>query len=252
MNMSSNIDSGDFSTIVRLRSNKNYFLNRELTFAAIDGSFSDVILEGEKGAYIVIGIIKGKIFKDFKFTIDGISVKDELCICEAEKRMRELEYSSLKENEVDLIFFDRKLSFDKSLGILVPKNSIGIVKDFDIVKRERLNKVENPPWLVIEEDNGDTISGYFKLFPSSWVFYIESQVLVNDYEELLYLIYNLGMEPIPEALGYNYPLFLADKLVKYYRNKLSKFINTASLQSNIRYREFRSWIERLRNDGKYF
>ncbi|MEM4001727.1 MAG: nuclease, partial [Saccharolobus sp.] len=167
MNMSSNIDSGDFSTIVRLRSNKNYFLNGELTFAAIDGTFSDIILEGEKGAYIVIGLIKGRIFKDFKFTIDDISVNDELCVCEAEKRMRELEYSSIKENEVDLIFFDRKLSFDKSLGISVPKNSIGIVKDFDIVKRESLNKVENPPWLVITEKHGDAIYGYFKLFPSS-------------------------------------------------------------------------------------
>ncbi|AAK40791.1 conserved hypothetical protein [Sulfolobus islandicus Y.G.57.14] len=252
MNMSSNIDSGDFSTIVRLRSNKNYFLNRELTFAAIDGTFSDIILEGEKGGYIVIGIIKGRIFKDFKFTIEDISVDDELCICEAEKRMRELEYYNIKENEVDLIFFDRKLSFDKSLGISVPKNSIGIVKDFDIVKRENLNNVENPPWLVINEKHDETIYGYFKLFPSSWVFYIESQVFVENPEELLSLIYNLGREPIPEALGYNYPLFLADKLVKYYRNKLSKFINVTSLQSNIRYREFRSWIERLRNDGKYF
>ncbi|QGA54741.1 nuclease [Sulfolobus sp. E5-1-F] len=252
MNMSSNIDSGDFSTIVRLRSDKNYFLNRELTFAAIDGTFSDIILEGNKGAYIVIGIVKGRIFKDFKFTIEDISVNDELCICEAEKRMRELEYSSMKENEVDLIFFDRKLSFDKSLGISVPKNSIGIVKDFDIVKRETLNKIENPPWLIITEKHGDMIYGYFKLFPFSWVFYIESQVFVENQEELLYLIYNLAKESIPESLGYNYPLFLADKLVKYYRNKLSKLLTLNSLQSNIRYREFRSWIERLRNDGKYF
>ncbi|WP_338600783.1 DNA double-strand break repair nuclease NurA [Sulfolobus tengchongensis] len=251
MNTSSNIDSGDFSTIIRLRSEKNYFLNQELTFAAIDGSFSDIFFEDSKGSYVVIGIIKGKIYSNFKFNIENIVVKDEICMCDGERRMRELEYMALDTNNVDLIFFDRKLSLDKSLGISVPQNSIGIVKDFDLSIRERLNSIPNPPWLIISKRDNGIIYGYFKLFPSSWVFYIESQVFTENLEELLFLIYNLGKEPIPEALGYNYPLFLADKLVKYYRNKLNKLVSTTSLQSNVRYREFRSWIEKLRNNGKY-
>ncbi|TRM79879.1 hypothetical protein DJ522_09165 [Sulfolobus sp. F3] len=70
-------------------------------------------------------------------------------------------------------------------------------------------------------------------------------------EKLLSILYIFGKEPVPEALGYNYPLFLADKLVKYYRNKISNSFKLLELEDNIRYREFRSLMEKLRNDGKY-
>ncbi|TRM73711.1 nuclease, partial [Sulfolobus sp. E5] len=38
---------------------------------------------------------------------------------------------------------------------------------------------------------------------------------------------------------------------KYYRNKISNSFKLLELEDNIRYREFRSLMEKLRNDGKY-
>ncbi|MEM0016418.1 MAG: DNA double-strand break repair nuclease NurA [Saccharolobus sp.] len=251
--MSSTNDSGDFNTIVSLRGVKNYFLSKDLAFIAVDGSFSEAITDEGSLSYIVIGIVKGIIFKDGRYAIDGIEVKDEICKCSAEERMRELEYNVLEKyyNIVDIIFLDRKLSYDSSLNISIPQNSIGIVKDFDADIRSRLRLISDTPWLIIKEKREKVISAYYKLFPQSWVFYIESYIFTEDLEKLLFLLYALGKEPISEALGYNYPLFLADKLAKYYRNRMSNLMNMIQRHSNIRYREFRSWVERLRNDGRY-
>lgn len=251
MNMSSISDNGDFSTIVRLKTEKNYFLNDDITFVAIDGTFSEVMTDEGKISYIVVGMVRGKLFKNLKYVINNVKVKDEVCNCNGESRMRELEYQFWNNENADIVFFDRKLSYDRSLGISIPSNAIGIVKDFDASIRMQLNKIPYPPWLKIETKGKEMLSGYYKLFSASWVFYFESYIFTEEPLILLSILYSLGSEPIPEALGYNYPLFLADKLVKYYRNKMDNFLKMIQMGGNIRYREFRSWMEKLRNDAKY-
>ncbi|AOL15940.1 nuclease [Sulfolobus sp. A20] len=251
MNMSSINVNGDFITIIRMNPGKNYFLDNELSFSAIDGTYTETFTVDGKISHVIIGVITGKILTNGDFIVQDIIVNDESCECEGESKMRELEYLNATKYPANIILLDRKLSYDRSLGIEIPKNAIGIVKDFDIPTRVSLNSIRETPWLAIKEKLNDLIKGYFKLFDVSWVFYLESSIFLDDLEKLLSILYIFGKEPVPEALGYNYPLFLADKLVKYYRNKISNSFKLLELEDNIRYREFRSLMEKLRNDGKY-
>ena len=232
-------DNGVLTTIITLSEVKN----KQYSFKAIDGSFYDLrTREGEVG-YITLGIVKGRVIGQ-DFIIDEILHEEKFCEkCNPEEEMRKMEYEeAMKSDDVDIVFMDRKLSFDK---IPVPNNVIAIVKD-----PQNVEDVEGKePWLK-EAYVIDGIRGaYFKLFNFSWVFLLETTSSL-PWDEILSILYTLGREPIPEALGYNYPLFLADKVAKYYRDKGSRVINI--LKINASYRAFRSIIERNRKEvGRY-
>ena len=152
--------------------------------------------------------------------------------------MRKLEYELANKIHADVIFMDRKFSMDEKLGMIIPRNSIGIIKDFD---REGVKVDENPPWITIDKEGG-FYSGYFRI--TNWIFRYETNL--EDMNLLECLIYCLSLEPIPEALGYNYPLFLADKLVKYYRDKYAKVLDFTNNKELSRYRDFRRIVEHVR------
>jgi len=229
-------DKGVLTTIITL---SEVIKNKQFTFKAIDGSFHEVKTREGSFAYITLGIVKGKILNS-SFTIDELSYKEKLCEnCNTEEIMREMEYEEAlnSEKDVDLVFMDRKLSYDK---FNLPVNIIAIVKDPQVVD---LDIEKSEPWLVEVYNKGKIRGAYFKLFNFSWIFLVETSSNL-PWEEILAILYILGREPIPEALGYNYPLFLADKVAKYYRDKESRILNFVTRNST--YRSFRSLIEKNR------
>ncbi|AHC50924.1 hypothetical protein SUSAZ_02225 [Sulfolobus acidocaldarius SUSAZ] len=226
------IDNGDSATVLYTTFGKNNWCG---TYKAIDGSFHTVA----NLSYIVVGIVKGEICGN-EYNVKEISYKDNICEdCNPEDVMRKMEYDEAQKLDVDLIFLDRKLTFDKFTG----KNIISIAKDPANVP----NINHETPWLVSSYERDGIRGGYFKLFSFSWVFLVE--VTVDwSWQNILSLLYVLGKEPIPEALGYNYILFLVDKVAKYYRDKGSKALNLIAHNYN-NYREFRSFIEWKRKKG---
>lgn len=232
-------DNGDFITIIRLSKEDFKFL--PLRIVAVDGSFHEVYISGRKLSYIVISSVISRL-DGKRFTIESIDVKDELYEYESpEEEMRKMEYDVANSLDYDIIFLDRLLSLDEEKGMKIPKNSIGIVKDFDYTVRNKLNNLENPPWLVVKDDK----TGYFKLLQHSWVFLVNKAIKM-DWEDLLKLLTIFGNEPIPEALGYNYLLYLADKASKYYRDVMASTLDLFQFHDLARYRDFRSFIERIR------
>lgn len=165
--------------------------------------------------------------------IEGNTKGDEL--------MRKMEYDLANElsDKVDLIFMDRKLTMDKELGILFRGNIIGIIKDFD---RSKINVEINKPWMMIEAQ-GEITTGYFKFF--NWIFRFETTL--SDIDYIFNVMYSLAFKPTPEALGYNYALFLADKLVKYYRDKYAKTLDFIASKKIGKYRNFRRIVENGRS-----
>ncbi|BCU70771.1 DNA double-strand break repair nuclease NurA [Stygiolobus caldivivus] len=228
-------DNGVLTTVITLPG----IQNKQYSFKAIDGSFHELkTREGDSG-YITLGIVKGKIL-DSAFVIDEINYDEAICVkCSPEEAMREMEYEEARKsrNEVDIILMDRKLSYD---NLDVPDNVIAIVKDPSVVN---VNVDKEEPWLIEAYSKGKIRGAYFKLVNISWVFLVETPSNL-PWSEILYILYVLGTEPIPEALGYNYPLYLADKVAKYYRDKGSRILNF--LNKNPSYRAFRSLMERNR------
>jgi len=229
--MSSN---GVFTTIINLRKGKYEW---SFSFSAIDGSFHEVNLVDGNIAYIIVSKVKGEV-REGRFHVSRIEYVDEICEnCKPEEEMKKLEYEEAKgEKESDILFLDRKISLDG----FYKDNVIAIVKD----PSKRVEIEAQTPWLLpIKEEK--VRSAYFKLFPFSWVFLLET-TLNKDWEEILSILYLLGKEPIPEALGYNYPLYLADKVAKFYRDRKTKELDFVISKFPQRYRQFRSIIEKNR------
>lgn len=224
------------STFIKLDSNIDYSF--KLTLSAIDGSLHEIPTAEGIVSYVIAGVVNFTLNKN-KLAFSSYNITDNIYEDSGEELMRKMEYDLANSLNSDIILMDRKLSMDKEKNMKIPNNTIGIVKDFDPKIRSELNYNEYP-WLLVKEENKDIISGYFKLNKYSWVFYFESNII--DPEKILMLLNICGEYPIPEALGYNYPLFLADKLVKYYRNKMKKAIDI-SKGKLLEYREFRSIME---------
>jgi hypothetical protein len=227
------------STFIKLDSNISYSF--KLTLSAIDGSLHEIPTAEGTISYVIAGTVNFTINKG-KLIFNNYSIIDNVYEGSGEEFMRKMEYDLANSLNSDIILMDRKISMDKEKNMKIPKNTIGIVKDFDPKIRSKLNYNEYP-WLLVNKENSDILSGYFKLNKYSWTFYFESNII--EPEKILQLLYICGEYPIPEALGYNYPLFLADKLVKYYRNKMEKAVDI-SKGKLLEYREFRSIIETSR------
>ncbi|MFP3218359.1 DNA double-strand break repair nuclease NurA [Acidianus sp.] len=223
------------STIIRLTSSNKCAFN--LKISAIDGSLHEINSDEGTISFVISGAANFTLNQGRLNYLNSI-IETRICNSKGEEIMRELEYKLANEINADIIFMDRKFSMDKKLGMKIPKNSIGIVKDFN---REEVNINEEPPWITINKEE-DFYTGYYKI--TSWVFRYETNL--DNLELLQCLIYNLSQEPIPEALGYNYPLFLADKLVKYYRDKYAKVLDFTNNKELSRYRDFRRIVEHVR------
>ncbi|QIW23012.1 DNA double-strand break repair nuclease NurA [Sulfolobus sp. S-194] len=230
--MSSN---GVFTTIINLIKGKYDEWN--FSFSAIDGSFHEVQYIGGNLAYVVVSKIEGEVKRNKILTLK-IDYEEKICEnCKVEDEMREMEYEKARNASSDIIFLDRKISIDN----FEEDNVIAIVKD----PSERISINGETPWLLPVYEKGKIRGAYFKLFPFSWIFLVET-TLNMDWSKILYILYFLGSEPIPEALGYNYPLFLADKVAKFYRDKMVKTLDLFVSKFPQRYRQFRSLIERNR------
>ncbi|EZQ01885.1 hypothetical protein CM19_11675 [Candidatus Acidianus copahuensis] len=215
-------------TFIKLLKLDKYPFDR---IVAIDGSLHEVVTdEGKVSIVVAVGVI----FSLTNMRMISNIVKETIVEGEGEEVMRNMEYNLANELGTDLVLMDRKISMDVRLGI--PNRVIGIVKDFEQKKRASLNSYP-PPWIGIEEKDGEIVRGYFNFL--RWTFMFETNV--DDLQLVSSLLYSLSEEPIPESLGYNYPLFLADKLAKYYRDRRSKGMDY--IWKNIKYRDFRSMIE---------
>ncbi len=225
------------SNFIRLTMNSPIAFKLSLT--AIDGSLHEVYTKEGVISYVVGARVDFKI-EGSKLRLIAYEVKDEISEGAGEEVMRKLEYEMASSSDADVIFMDRKLTMDAKMGYPIPRNAVGIVKDFDPKTRAQLDEeFTEYPWLSVEEE-GDLVTGYFKLNRVSWVFRVETNF--KDLEGLLSLLYVCGNYPIPEALGYNYPLFLADKVAKLYRDKMQRAVEL-SVGKTLKYREFRSLIE---------
>ncbi|MEW9491930.1 MAG: DNA double-strand break repair nuclease NurA [Candidatus Aramenus sulfurataquae] len=222
----------------------------KLSLAAVDGSLHEV--------YTREGVLSYVVGARVDFTLEGerlkfssYDVKDDLVEGQGDEAMRRLEYELANSSNAEVVLMDRKLTMDAEKGYSVPKRAIGIVKDFDPKVRAQLDDTFNEyPWLLVEKE-GELTTGYFKLNRVSWVFRVETNF--KNSEEVLSLLYVCGNYPIPEALGYNYPLFVADKVVKLFRNRMQRAVELG-VGKTLKYREFRSLIEqhRAKNSGWRF
>ncbi|BFH73174.1 DNA double-strand break repair nuclease NurA [Sulfurisphaera javensis] len=207
------------------------------TFSAIDGSFHEVQYTHGNVAYIVVSKVDGEVVSN-KILISKISYEEKICEdCKPEEEMRKMEYEQADKSSSEILFLDRKISMDE----YERENVIAIIKD----PSERIEMDYETPWLVPVYTKGKIRGAYFKLFPFSWVFLIET-TLNKNWDEILSVLFTLGKEPIPEALGYNYPLFLADKVAKYYRDKYIKTLDFIISKFPQKYRQFRGIIEKNR------
>jgi len=231
------------STLVKI--NLKLDNNFSLRFSAIDGTFHEIFTEDGIRSFVVVGEVMGRI-EGSHLILDGIKVNSEVYECRGEEAMRKAEYEQARSSDADVVFMDRKVSFDSSFNVETPQRFFAIVKDFDPLKRKEMQEDPNAPWIKVENE-GKFTSGFFRLFPFSWVFMFETNVYSREILDVLLL---MGNVPIPEALGYNYPLFLADKLVKYYRDKEYRGIEMRMSPS--RYRDFRGEVEHLRRVRRFF
>lgn len=232
------------STLIEV--NSKHDNNFSLKFSAIDGTFHEIYTEEGIKTFVVVGEVQGEL-KGNTISISGIDIMRRISEGKGEDAMRLAEYEQARKSHADLVFMDRKVSFDMVFKVDLPERFLAIVKDFDPAKRKSLQEDTKAPWVKVENDDGKLTSGFFRLLPNSWVFMFETNVYSND---ILDTLVSLGSIPIPEALGYNYPLFLADKLVKYYRDKEYKGIELQLSPS--RYRDFRGEVEHLRRARRFF
>lgn len=228
--MSSN---GVFTTIINLKKGKYEW---SFSFSAIDGSLHEIKLYSGNISYIIVAVVEGRVDKD-GFSISRINYREKLCEdCKPEDEMRKMEYDEAMKETTDIVFLDRKISTDG----FYKDNVIAVIKD----PSERVEVDAETPWILpIKEDK--VKSAYFKLYPFSWVFLVET-TLNKEWKEILSILQALGREPVPEALGYNYPLYLADKVAKFYRDKKMKELDFVISKFPQRYRQFRSIVEKNR------
>ncbi|MEM1621596.1 MAG: DNA double-strand break repair nuclease NurA [Metallosphaera sp.] len=229
-------DSGVSSTVVRLREGSNYVFDLEIS--AVDGSLHDFFTEEGEKTYVVVATVFFRL-RGSRLEYLGSRVKEIVSDGNGEDLMRTMEYEEA--NSLNgLILMDRKITMDMDLGLSIPRSVIGIVKDFDQRERNNLD-IPNPPWLIISQD-GPIRKGYVKLANHGWIFRVETNVDWNS-EDVLSLLYAMSREPIPEALGYNYPIFLADKMAKFYRDRAKRTLDFLTSKELVRYRTFRSLVE---------
>ncbi|QKQ99759.1 DNA double-strand break repair nuclease NurA [Metallosphaera tengchongensis] len=234
-------ESGVSNTVVRLENENNYIFDK---VAAVDGSLHEFYTEEGLSSYVnacvVFFDLKGNLIRYL-----GSKVREMIVNGKGEEAMRRIEYEEANSiSDTSVIFMDRKLTMDVSLGLKVPDSVIAIVKDFDQLERRKLTNIPKAPWLILDE--GEIRQGYVKLKEGGWVFRLETNVRW-DKEKILALLYLLSREPIPEALGYNYPLYLVDKMAKFYRDRAKRALDFLSNKQLIRYRSFRSLVEGRRN-----
>ncbi|BBD72868.1 hypothetical protein HS1genome_1257 [Sulfodiicoccus acidiphilus] len=213
-----------------------------MSFAALDGSLHTVKTDEGELSYVVVAIVYGQVDnKGFRLT--GLSSVDSMFQGNGEDAMRRMEYAQASLEQVDLVLMDRMLSRDAQLGL--PANAIAVVKDFP--GRERFLGRE-VPWMV-EDPTTAPRRAFFKLRKSSWIFMTEwtKQLSAGQVFRLLRV---MGNEPVPEALGYNYPLFLADKLAKFKRDKFKRTMDFLLTRRQVRYRDFRRIVESARAFGR--
>ncbi len=226
--------------------NSKHDNNFSLKFSAIDGTFHEIFTEEGIKTFIVVGEVQGELNGN-TITITGINLARQISENKGEDVMRIAEYEQARKSHADVVLMDRKVSFDMTFKVIPPERFIAVVKDFDPIKRRSLQEDVKAPWIKVENNTDKLTSGFFRLFPNSWVFMFETNVYSED---ILDILISLGRVPIPESLGYNYPLFLADKLVKYYRDKEYKGIELELSPS--RYRDFRGEVEHLRRVRRFF
>lgn len=209
-----------------------------MKISAIDGSLHEIKSDEGIVSFVIAGAVNFTFYEKKLNYVNSV-IETKLCNDKGEEIMRRLEYELANKTEADVILMDRKFSMDKKLGMKIPKNSIGIIKDFD---RGNINITDEPPWITFDKEDEELYAGYFKI--TNWIFKYETNL--GNLDLLACLIYNLSLDPIPEALGYNYPLFLADKLVKYYRDKYAKVLDFTNNKELSRYRDFRRIVEHVR------
>ncbi|AWR99579.1 DNA double-strand break repair nuclease NurA [Metallosphaera hakonensis] len=228
-------ESGVSSTTVRLKTENNYVFDLEL--AAVDGSLHEFFTDFGQMTYIVVSSVFFSLCEG-KLEYRGSRIKEAIVEGKGEEVMRRMEYEEASSLNM-LVLMDRKITMDLTLGMKIPPSTIAIVKDFDQMERKKVDQPD-APWLMLTE--GSPRTGYVKLSNQGWVFRLETNLNMSP-EQLLALLYSMSREPIPEALGYNYPLFLADKMAKYYRDKSKKALDFLSTKELSRYRTFRSLVE---------
>jgi NurA domain. len=213
-----------------------------MKFAALDGSLHNVKTDEGDISYVVVAVIYGNLW-DGGFKVTGMKTVDGTFRGSGEEEMRRMEYFQAAQEQVDLILMDRMLSMDVELGL--PENVVAIVKDFP--GRDKLNQNVEVPWLILEEGRVPQ-RGYFKLRRTSWIFMTEwTKGLAPG--QVLRILRQMSGEPIPEALGYNYPLFLADKLAKLRRDRFKRTMDFLLTRGRVRYRDFRRIVESARALG---
>jgi hypothetical protein len=233
-----------------IRLNMNSVHSFKLSLTAVDGSLHEVYTKEGVFSYVVAAKVDFMLEGE-RLKFSSYEVKDDLVEGQGDEAMRRLEYELANSSNAEVVLMDRKLTMDVEKGYSVPKHAIGIVKDFDPKVRAQLDGTFNEyPWLLVEKE-GELTTGYFKLNRVSWVFRVETNF--KNSEEVLSFLYVCGNYPIPEALGYNYPLFVADKVVKLFRNRMQRAVELG-VGKTLKYREFRSLIEqrRAKNNGWRF
>ncbi|BCU68568.1 hypothetical protein HS7_20050 [Sulfolobales archaeon HS-7] len=216
-----------------------------LSFSAIDGSFLTEEYIDSRICYITVGIVRGRVVEN-TFEINKVAYDVNVMECSSEdEEMTKMEYKQMTNETSDIIFMDRKLSFDIKRGIVPSNKVVGIVKDFRtsvFFQNDRiyLSNIANAPWITSQTTYEGIKTGFFRLTDITWVFMYQNMTDLEP-SQLLYLLSVLGNEPVPEALGYNYPLFLADKIAKYYLKEGKAILKREN--DKIRYRDFRSAVE---------
>ncbi|EHP68531.1 hypothetical protein MetMK1DRAFT_00029700 [Metallosphaera yellowstonensis MK1] len=232
-------DRGVSSTVVRLYPEDNYVF--DIRVAAVDGSLHEFITEDGNYSYVNVSAVIFRLTSSLIY--QGGHVKEFIVQGPGEEAMRQIEYEEARnlrsEMEDVIILMDRKISMDRELGIEIPRNIIGIVKDFDQRERSILDE-SGAPWIVLSGNGLRT--GFVRFSDGGWVFRIETD-LNYEQRQLLALLYRMAREPIPEAINYNYPLFLADKMAKFYRDRARRGLDFLSSKKFLKYRDFRRIVE---------
>lgn len=234
--------------VIRLTNSED---SRKFTFSAIDGSFYCAEDFSEKFCYVVAVSVEGEVYGK-SFRIKEFRVKDELrSTGDEDEDMGKMEYELANSSSADIVLMDRLISFDIPHGLSARRNTLAITKDYrgfnegNLTRRD-LSSVLSTPWILPLKEEGNLKRGFFRLVEVAYPFYYESNLDWSERDILIFLL-SMGQQPIPEALGYNYPLFLADKACKYYRKLNMKKVDISRKET--RYRDLRSIIEGKRRGG---
>lgn len=206
-------------------------------FAAIDGT---IVQEPGVDPLVIIAVVKG-VQEGLRTTIYGFQFHYETCYsCEPAKLMEELEFSLAEDRGEEVVFLDRSIETRRELK----REVIAVAKDF--MGKEAFVGYSDPPYLVPLD--ADVRSAVFQFYPGTGPFLVQtnSDLPWINVAEILFVT---SHHPVPEALGYVYPLYLADKAVKYEWGKVDPAMRYFSMHSKS-YRAMRSVIERRRLLGR--